>query len=64
MSSPTPSAPVSLTDGPIRLVPRCGTVPLAVLAEVERLGPQRVIALGGVAAVCDQALAGVLAEAS
>lgn len=53
----------SLTGGPILLVPSCGPVPSTVLAEVERLAPQRVIALGGVAAVCDQVLADVTAAA-
>lgn len=44
----------SLTDkGPILLVPQCGTVPPAVIAEVNRLQPLTVKALGGPGAVCD-----------
>lgn len=51
----------SLTGGPILLVPQCGPVPPGVLDEVRRLSPQRVIALGGDLAVCDQVLADVQA---
>lgn len=47
----------SLTDGPILLVPGCGDVPGSVLAEIRRLDPTRVVALGGAGAVCDQVLA-------
>jgi putative cell wall-binding protein len=47
----------NLTDGPILLVPACGTVPAVVLAEIRRLDPQRVVALGGPGAVCDAVLA-------
>lgn len=43
----------SLTDGPVLLVPSCGRVPSSVLAELERLAPDAVVALGGTAAVCD-----------
>jgi hypothetical protein len=46
----------SLTDGPILLVPSCGNVPSVVLAEIRRLDPQQVIALGGEAAICDAVL--------
>ena len=49
----------ALTDGPVLLVPRCGTVPAPVLAEVRRLVPSQVIALGGANAVCDTVLAQV-----
>jgi putative cell wall-binding protein len=42
----------ALTGGPILLVPRCGGLPSAVEAELGRLRPERVIALGGSAAVC------------
>lgn len=45
-----------LTDGPILLVPRCDVVPPAVAAEVDRLGPDVVVALGGPGAVCDDVL--------
>jgi hypothetical protein len=47
----------SLTDGPILLVPGCGDVPGTVLAEIRRLDPTRVVALGGTGAICDQVLA-------
>jgi putative cell wall-binding protein len=46
----------SLTDGPVLLVPSCGTAPSAVKAEVDRLNPGRVVALGGSGAVCDRLL--------
>jgi len=46
----------TLTGGPILLVPTCGTVPGAVAAEIERLASDRVLALGGPAAVCDSLL--------
>ena len=46
----------SLIDGPVLLVPSCGTVPQSVIDEVRRLEPNRVMALGGTAAVCTQVL--------
>jgi hypothetical protein len=46
----------ALTRGPILLVPQCGTLPQVVGFEIERLDPERVIALGGTAAVCDTIL--------
>lgn len=46
----------SLTGGPILLVPREGTVPQAVADEVDRVDPDRVIALGGTAAVSQSVL--------
>lgn len=49
-----------LTDGPILLVPSCGGVPGVVHAEIDRLEPNAVIALGGARAICD----GTLREAS
>lgn len=50
-------AGASLTDrGPILLVPQCGTVPPAVLAEADRLDPIEVVALGGPGAICDEVL--------
>ena len=49
----------SMTDGPVLLVPSCGTVPTVVTAEVARLAPARVVALGGTGAVCDQVLTDV-----
>lgn len=53
----------ALTRGPILLVPTCGDVPGSVAAELVRLGPGRVAALGGTAAVCDALLADVAADA-
>lgn len=48
----------TLSDGPVLLVRGgCGSVPTEVLAEIDRLDPTQVIALGGSAAVCDEALA-------
>src|SRR5690606_31200292 len=47
----------SLTDGPVLLVPRCGTVPEVVLSEIARVDPSEVVALGGDASVCDDTLA-------
>lgn len=41
----------SLTGGPILLVPSSGAVPQAVLDEIDRVDPQRVIALGGASAI-------------
>lgn len=46
----------TLANGPILLVPRCGTVPPQVIAEVTRLQPDRIAVLGDLTAVCDQVL--------
>lgn len=46
----------SLTQGPVLLVPPCGDVPGEVLAEIDRLDPERVVALGGTTAICDATL--------
>ena len=47
----------SLTDGPVLLVnARCGSLPAAVATELGRLDPDRVVALGGPLAVCDETL--------
>lgn len=54
----------SLTRGPVLLVPPCGPIPGAVLDEVRRLQPAKVIALGGTAAVCEQVLDDALAAAN
>lgn len=43
----------ALRDGPVLLVPRCGRLPDGVAAEIARLASERVVALGGPAAVCD-----------
>ncbi len=45
-----------LTDGPILLVPSCGTLPSVVATEIARLDPDRVVALGGEGAVCEDLL--------
>ncbi len=49
----------ALTDGPILLVPTCGSVPSVVRDEINRIAPGAVIALGGEAAVCSAMLTGV-----
>lgn len=49
-------AGASLTRGPVLLVPACGTVPEVVRAEIRRIAPSEVIALGGTGAVCDAVL--------
>lgn len=46
----------TLTDGPILLVPSCGSAPRSVVDEAARLKPARVVALGGTGAVCDAVL--------
>lgn len=46
----------TLTDGPVLLVPRCGPVPDEVRRTIDVIAPQRVVALGGTAAICDDAL--------
>lgn len=46
----------ALTDGPVLLVSTC-SVPDGVAAEIERLSPGHVVALGGSAAICDEVLA-------
>ncbi len=46
----------SLTRGPVLLVPGCGDLPRVVADEVERLGVDTVVVLGGTAAVCDDIL--------
>ncbi len=61
-ASPDAVAGGALTDGPILLVPPAGEVPDQVTAEVDRLGPARVVALGGSAAVSDDALAAVAGD--
>ncbi len=45
-----------VTDGPILLVPSCGSPPQAVVDELLRLRPEEIVALGGRSAVCDQML--------
>lgn len=47
----------TLTDGPVLLVARCGPLPAAVLTEIARVDPERVLALGGRDAICDEVLA-------
>lgn len=45
-----------LRDGPILLVPSCSGVPTSVAAEIARISPATVVALGGPQAVCDATL--------
>jgi putative cell wall-binding protein len=52
----------TLTDGPILLVNRTGQAPASVQAEIDRLDPDRVIALGGEGAVADSVLASAADE--
>lgn len=46
----------SVVKGPVLLVPSCAGVPSTVAAEIARLDPDRVYALGGSSAVCDATL--------
>lgn len=46
----------SLTGGPLLLVPGCDLLPTVVAREIARLGPSRVMAIGGPAAVCTDVL--------
>lgn len=46
----------SLTDGPILLVPTSGDTPPSVAAEIERVDPDTVIALGGIQAIEEEVL--------
>ncbi len=46
----------SLTTGPILLVPSCDDIPTVITDEIERLSPERVVALGGEDAVCQEVL--------
>lgn len=43
-----------LTDGPILLVPACGELPDEVGTEIARLDPERIVALGGESAICEE----------
>jgi hypothetical protein len=55
---PDSLAAKSLQDGPLLIVPRCGDLNdfPKVVEELERLDPERVVALGGNAAVCEAVL--------
>ena len=44
----------SLTDGPILLAPACGPLPATLTNEINRLDPDRIIALGGPNAICSE----------
>lgn len=46
----------TLTDGPVLYTTGCGTPQDAVTAEIDRLDPSRVVALGNAAAVCPDTL--------
>lgn len=53
----------TLTDGPILLVPQCAdAVPESIAAQIERLDPRVVVALGGPHAVCEELLASAAGE--
>lgn len=52
--SPDALSASSLSDGPLLLIPPCGTVPSTVLQEHDRLAPEETVVLGGPAAVADQ----------
>lgn len=54
-ADPDAAAATGLTDGPVLLAPRCG-LPRAVTAEIVRLRPDRIIALGSSALICDRTL--------
>lgn len=54
----------ALTAGPVLLVPQCGELPSAVAGELDRLRPDRVVALGSEAAVCGALLDAAVAVAS
>jgi hypothetical protein len=43
----------TLGDGPVLVVPPCGVLPEVIAAEIRRLDPAEVIALGDEEAVCD-----------
>ncbi|CAN5295974.1 hypothetical protein BH23ACT9_BH23ACT9_03790 [soil metagenome] len=45
-----------LTTGPVLLVPSCGALPEGVVSAVQRMLPNRIIALGGTQAVCEDVL--------
>lgn len=51
----------ALTDGPVLLVPSCGPPTPVVRDELDRLGVERVVALGGRTAICDTTLAAAAA---
>lgn len=53
----------SLDDGPVLLVPSCGELPQVVAAELVRLAPAEVFAVGGPRAVCDELLDAAVAAA-
>src|SRR5690606_30034580 len=46
----------SLADGPVLLVPTCGDLPAAVAHHLANAAADRVFALGGPLAVCDELL--------
>ncbi len=53
-----------LTDGPTVLAPACGTVPSPTLEAVAAVRPDRIVALGGEQALCDDVLTQVTAALS
>jgi hypothetical protein len=62
---PDALAAKSLQDGPLLIVPSCGDLAdfPAITAELARIDPDRVVALGGTAAICDAVLDAALAAA-
>lgn len=50
------AATVSLVDGPVLLVPPCGTAPSAVVTLLNKLQPHRIVTIGDRGAVCDDML--------
>ncbi|WP_104435570.1 choice-of-anchor L domain-containing protein [Kineococcus xinjiangensis] len=55
-TAPDAVAGGALTDGPILTVPSAGPVPATVAAEIARLRPEKVIALGGPATISEALL--------
>ena len=50
------AATVSLVDGPVLLVPPCGTAPSDVVVFLNKVQPHRIVTIGDRAAVCDDML--------
>lgn len=51
----------SLLDGPVLLLPGCGSVPANVADEIARLNPRQVVGLGGTGVLCDSTLSSAAA---
>lgn len=50
------AAAVSLVDGPVLMVPRCGPLPRETAEALAALKPGRIVAVGGAASVCNEVL--------